>query len=158
MHGTTIGNRAIVSELAKIGDDCKIHDDVFIDGDVTIGNRCKIQRGVYIFAGAVIEDGVFIGPRTVILNDRLPRAINPDGTLKTRADWKISGVTIRFGAAIGGGATLCPGVTIGRWAMVGAGSVVPKNVGDHHLVVGNPARLVGYVDSAGNRIEVMPPK
>lgn len=79
----------------------------------------------------------------------MPRAINPDGSIKSEADWTVSGVTLRHGAAIGGGATVCPGVTVGRWTMVGAGSVVTRDVPDHALVVGNSARRVGTVDPAG---------
>jgi UDP-2-acetamido-3-amino-2,3-dideoxy-glucuronate N-acetyltransferase len=154
--GCVISAKATISLTEEIGDGCKIHDDAYIDNDVILGKNCKIQRGVYIFAGAILEDGVFVGPGTVILNDRLPRAINPDGSLKTRNDWSAAGARIRYGAAIGGGATICPGVTIGIWALIGAGSVVAKDIGGYELAVGNPARAIGFVDRKGDRVPTKP--
>lgn len=99
-----------------------------------------------------MEDGVFLGPHVLLLNDKLPRAVNPDGTPKSATDWIVSGVTVRQGASIGGRATLLPGVTVGRWALVGAGAVVTTDVPDYALVFGNPARVHGYVDRAGKRM------
>ena len=95
---------------------------------------------------------MFLGPGVIITNDKLPRAINPDGTLKVDADWEVGPVTIRQGAAVGARAVVLPNVTIGRWAMVGAGAVVTRDLPDHGLAVGNPARLVGYVCSCGRRL------
>jgi len=100
----------------------------------------------------VLADGVFIGPHSCLLNDKLPRAITPDGALKTRADWQARGVTVATGASVGGGCTVLPGVRIGRFAMVGAGAVVTRNVPDFGLAVGNPARLIGYVCECGARL------
>jgi acetyltransferase-like isoleucine patch superfamily enzyme len=119
---------------------------------VTLGNRCKVQRNASIFKGAVLEDGVFIGPSAIVLNDRVPRAINGDGSRKAAADWQAAGVTIKFGASVGGGAVVCPGVTIGRWAMIGAGAVVTRDVPNYGLAYGNPARCVGFVAIDGTRL------
>ncbi|HET8776721.1 MAG TPA: acyltransferase, partial [Candidatus Limnocylindria bacterium] len=106
-------------------------------------------------------DGVFIGPHVCFTNDRLPRAINRDGTLKTDDDWEVSPILVRRGAALGANSTILPGVTIGRWGMVGSGSVVTHDVGDYELVAGNPARRLGSAcpcgqplrDRAGERFE-----
>lgn len=120
-----------------------------MDVDVTIGDRCKLENGVNVFQGAIIEDGVFLGPAAQLLNDRRPRATNVDGSLKGAADWKVAGVTVREGASVGGAAVILPGVTVGRFAMVGAGGVVTRDVPDHWLVAGNPARFAGYVCRCG---------
>ena len=117
-----------------------------------IGNRVKVQNYVSIYDGVIIEDGVFVGPHVVFTNDKLPRAVNADGTLKDGDDWTISRTLICEGASLGANATIVCGITIGQWAMVGAGSVVTKDVPDHGLVVGNPARLIGYVCKCGLRM------
>lgn len=147
--GTQVWNYAQVRERASLGRDCRVGKNVYIDFEVAIGDCCKIQNNVSVFHGAKVEDGVFLGPHVVLLNDKLPRAINPDGTLKAATDWVCAGVTVRRGASIGGRATLLPGVTIGAWALVGAGAVVTKDVPDYALVYGNPARVQGFVDKAG---------
>lgn len=125
---------------------------VYIDVDVTVGDRVKLENRVSVFKGARLADGVFVGPHTCLLNDKRPRAITPHGDLKGPADWVVSGVIVEEGAAIGGGCTVLPGVKIGRFAMVGAGSVVTHDVPDHGLVYGNPARLVGHVCECGGRL------
>jgi UDP-2-acetamido-3-amino-2,3-dideoxy-glucuronate N-acetyltransferase len=151
-NGTRIGDNAEIGDGAIIGCECIIHVNVCIDSGVLLGDRCKIQRNASIFRGAVLEYGVFIGPSVIILNDKYPRAINPNGSPKTSGDWQVRGVTLKYGAAIGGGATVCPGVTIGQWAMIGAGSVVTCDIPDYALAYGNPARCVGLVDAAGARL------
>jgi acetyltransferase-like isoleucine patch superfamily enzyme len=125
---------------------------VYIDVDVTIGDRVKLENRVSVFKGARIESGVFIGPHSCLLNDKLPRAVTPEGALKGPEDWIVSGVTVQEGASIGGGCTILPGVTIGRSALVGAGSVVTHDVPAHALVFGNPARVVGHVCECGGRL------
>jgi UDP-2-acetamido-3-amino-2,3-dideoxy-glucuronate N-acetyltransferase len=150
--GTRIWRHAHVRTGARIGADCILGKDVYVDHDVTVGDRAKLENGAYLFYGAVLEDGVFVGPRACLTNDRLPRAITPDGALKTEADWEVGRTLIRYGAAIGAGATVVTGVTLGRWAMVGAGAVVTRDVPDHGLVVGVPARLIGYVCACGMRL------
>jgi UDP-2-acetamido-3-amino-2,3-dideoxy-glucuronate N-acetyltransferase len=143
--------RAVIRENATIGDETIVGTAAFVDTGVQVGSRCKIQNNVCIYHGAVLKSGVFIGPAVIILNDKTPRAVNADGTLKSAADWEVSGVTIEQGAAIGGGAVILPGVKIGRWALVGSGAVVTKDVEDFAMVVGNPARVIAYVDEAGDR-------
>ncbi len=150
--GTQIWHQAQVREHAKIGQHCIISKGVYIDAGVIVGNNVKIQNYVSIYHGAELEDGVFVGPHVCFTNDNLPRAINRDGTLKSGEDWELGHVLIKYGAAIGANATLLPKVTIGRWAMVGAGAVVTRDVPDHGLVLGNPARLVAFVCACGNRL------
>lgn len=151
-EGTRIWHQAQVREGARIGRNCIIGKNVYIDFDVTIGDNVKIQNNASIYHGATIEDGVFIGPHVCLTNDKFPRAINPDGTLKGGADWEVGRIVLRYGCSIGAGAVVVTGVTIGRWAVVGAGAVVTHDVPDHGLVVGNPARLVGYVCTCGRRL------
>jgi acetyltransferase-like isoleucine patch superfamily enzyme len=139
-----------------IGDHCILGKGVYVDIDVVIGDKCKLQNGVSVYHPALLDTGVFLGPGVVVTNDRLPRAVNPDGTLKQASDWQPSPVRIGHGAAVGAASVLLPGVTVGRWAMVGAGAVVRTDVPDHGLVVGNPARLIGYVCACGNRLDDEP--
>lgn len=149
--GCKIWNEAQVREHARVGRECILGKGVYVGEGVVIGDRCKLENRVSVFEGATLEDGVFVGPHAVFLNDKRPRAVMPDGRLKTPADWTLSPAHAKEGAAIGGGAILLPGVTVGRWAMVGSGAVVTKDVPDFALVVGNPARIVGYVCRCGER-------
>lgn len=149
---TRIWNWAQVRASARVGDDCIVGKGVYIDGGVVIGNRVKIQNHASLFHGLVIEDGVFVGPHACFTNDLSPRAINPDGTLKAATDWMVSPTLVKYGASIGANATIVCGVVIGRWAMIGAGSVVTRDVPDHGLVAGNPARLRGWVCVCGARL------
>ncbi len=136
---------------ARIGSDCVVGRGVFVDAGVQIGSRVKIQNYVSVFHGVTIEDGVFVGPHVCFTNDMFPRAINPDLSLKSADDWVLSETRVRVGAALGANSTIVCGITIGRWAMVGAGSVVTKDVPDYALVVGNPAHIIGYVSASGKR-------
>ena len=151
--GTQIWNEAQVRAGARIGADCVMGKGVFVDLEVVVGDRVKLENRVSVFKGARISDGVFIGPHSCLLNDKLPRAITPEGTLKGPDDWVVSGVTVAEGASIGGGCTVLPGVSVGRFALVGAGSVVTRDVPDHGLVVGNPARVIGFVCECGARLD-----
>lgn len=137
---------------AKVGDECIVGRDVYIDRDVTIGNRVKIQTGAQIYHGAVIEDGVFVGPGVCLTNDKRPRAINPDGTLQTDSDWEVGTVHIKYGASLGTGSIILPGVEVGRFAMIAAGAVVVHDVPDYALMIGVPARMAGYVCECGSPI------
>lgn len=150
--GTSIWNQAQVRERARIGADCIIGKNVYVDAGVVIGDRCKVQNNVSLFHGVTVEDGVFIGPHVCFTNDRLPRAINADGTLKSDDDWVVGPILVRHGAALGANSTILPGVTIGAWAMVGSGSVVTRDVADHELVVGNPARRLGTACRCGQAL------
>jgi UDP-2-acetamido-3-amino-2,3-dideoxy-glucuronate N-acetyltransferase len=143
--GTRIWNHSQVRENASIGSGCIIGKDVYVDFDVQIGDNVKIQNGALIYHGTTIESGVFIGPGAIFTNDKIPRAINPDGRLKGNDDWEVGRVQVKYGASVGAGAIILPDVTIGRYAMIGAGAVVTRSVPDHALVIGNPARQVGYV-------------
>lgn len=151
-EGTRIWHQAQVREGARIGRECIIGKGVYIDRDVVIGDRVKIQNGASIYHGVTLEDGVFIGPNACLTNDKMPRAITPAGDLKQDADWAVGKILVKYGASVGAGAIVLPQVTIGRFAMVGAGAVVTKDVPDQGLVVGNPARLVGYMCKCGRRL------
>lgn len=151
-EGTKVWHYVHIRRGARIGKQCILGKDVFVDLGVHIGDCCKLQNGVKVYHGATVEDGVFLGPQACILNDKNPRAINPNGVLKTDADWQVGRVRIRRGAAIGGGALILPNVTVGEFALVGAGAVVTRDVPDFALVLGNPARLVGYVCACGRRL------
>lgn len=150
--GTNIWHHCQVREGAQIGHNCILGKGVYVDFGVRIGNNVKVQNYVSIYHGVEIEDGVFVGPHVCFTNDNLPRAVNPDGSLKTAAEWVPGRIVIKRGAALGANATLLPKVVVGEWAMVGAGAVVTKDVPAHGLVVGNPARLIGFVCACGARL------
>lgn len=126
----------------ELGDDVKIGTFVEIQKGARIGNRCKISSHTFVCEGVVIEDDVFIGHNVTFTNDRYPRATNAGGALQTEADWICVPTLVRRGASIGSGATLLCGITVGEAALVGAGSVVTKDVPPRAVVAGNPARLI----------------
>jgi len=150
--GTKVWNNAQVREDVVMGRDCVLGKNAYVDSGVNIGNNVKIGNNVSVFKGSDVHDCVFLGPHCCLLNDKVPRAVNPDGSIKTEKDWKISGVNVEEGASIGAGAILLPGVTVGEWAMVGAGSVVTKDVPAFALVYGNPAAVHGNVDRSGKNV------
>ena len=147
--GTRIWHLAQVRDDARVGAECILGKNVYVDAGVVIGDRVKVQNNVSIYHGVTIEDGVFIGPHVCFTNDKVPRAVNRDGSLKADTDWQVTPTLVRRGAALGANSTILPGVTIGRWAMVGSGSVVTRDVADHELVVGNPARRIGSACPCG---------
>jgi UDP-2-acetamido-3-amino-2,3-dideoxy-glucuronate N-acetyltransferase len=151
-EGTKIWQHCQVREGAVLGCNCILSKGVYIDSDVHIGNNVKIQNGISVYHGVTLEDGVFCGPHCVFTNDRQPRAINADGTLKSADDWLVSPTLVKTGASIGAHATIVCGTTIGRWAMIGAGAVVTRDVPDYGLVYGNPARLHGFVCPCGEKL------
>ena len=129
----------------EIGDGCKIGAFVEIRKHVKIGRNVKIQAFAFIPEGVTIEDGAFIGPHVCFTNDKYPRAVNPDGSLMEVDDWEIVPTLVKQGASIGANATIICGITIGEYAMVGAGAVVTCDVPGYAIVAGVPARVVGDV-------------
>ena len=150
--GTSIWHQCQVREDTQIGENCILGKGVYVDFGVRIGDNVKVQNYVSIYHGVEIEDGVFVGPHVCFTNDNLPRAINPDGSLKAADDWVLGRIVIKRGAALGANSTILPKVVVGEWALVGAGSVVTKDVPAHGLVAGNPARLIGFVCPCGERL------
>ena len=128
-----------------IGDETKVGAFVEVQRNASIGSRCKISSHTFICEGVAIEDEVFIGHGVMFTNDRYPRATNADGHLQTEADWKVERTRVKRGASLGSNVTVISGVTIGEGAIVGAGAVVTKDVADHAIVAGVPARVVGDV-------------
>ena len=150
--GTSIWHRAQIRTGARIGADSIVGRDVFIDEGVTIGDRVKIQNGALIYHGVTVGSGVFIGPGAILTNDRFPRAITPTGELARADDWVVTPTVLADGCSIGAGAVVVAGCDIGAFALVGAGSVVTRPVEAHALVVGNPARAIGWVCACGERL------
>ncbi len=140
-NGTKVWHHAHVRSGAIVGSDTQLGKNTYVDSGATVGDRCKIQNNVSVYAGVHLADEVFVGPSAVFTNDRFPRAQNPD--------WEITETYVGEGASIGANATIVCGVTIGRWATVAAGSVVTKDIPDHCLVMGNPAKPVGWVCHRG---------
>jgi UDP-2-acetamido-3-amino-2,3-dideoxy-glucuronate N-acetyltransferase len=147
--GTKIWHYAQIREGVVIGQHCMVGKNVYVDFGVHIGDNVKIQNNALLYHGLTVEDGVFIGPQACLTNDRFPRAITPEGVLKGADDWIVSPTLIRYGASIGANATVLAGLTVGRFAMVGAGAVVTRSVPDHGLVLGVPARWAGYACPCG---------
>ena len=152
-EGTSVWHQAHIREGAAIGEECIIGKGVYVGADVSIGKRVKIQNYVSVYEGLTIEDGVMVGPHVCFTNDMHPRAINPDGSLKSGEDWEITPTLIREGVGLGANSTILCGTTVGRWALVGAGSMVTRDVPDYGLVYGNPARLYGFVCPHGGKLE-----
>ena len=149
---TSIWHRAQIRTGARIGSDCVVGRDAVIDEGVTIGDRVKSQNLALVYHGVTVGNGVFIGPNAILTNDRYPRAITSTGDLSRADDWQVSPIELRDGASIGAGAVVVAGVTVGEFAMVGAGAVVTRDVPGHSLVVGSPARRIGWVCACGQRL------
>lgn len=148
-EGTRIWAFAHVLPGARIGADCNVCDGVFIEGGAVVGDRVTIKCGVQLWRGVMLEDDVFVGPNATFTNDPFPRS------RKWPTDYPTT--SVRAGASIGANATILPGIEIGRGAMVGAGAVVTRTVPPHAIVVGNPARIKGYVStSPANQLDELP--
>ena len=143
---TRIWAFAHVLEGARIGADCKVGGHAFVEGGVVVGDAVTIKNGVQLFSGVTVEDEAFLGPGAVFTNDASPRAPYPKGP----AGWRAT--LVRRGATVGANATVLSGLTIGCWAMVGAGSVVTGDVAGHAIVVGNPARQTGWACRCGRAL------
>lgn len=146
-EGVTVWPLAQIRKLATLGDGCIVGRGVYVGQGVKIGRNCKLQNSALVYEPAELEDGVFIGPGAILTNDQYPRAVNPDGTIKSASDWKSVGVTVKEGASIGAGAICVAPVTIGRWAMVAAGAVVTRDVPPHAIVAGVPARVIAWIEA-----------
>ena len=152
--GSSIWHLAQVREDARIGHNCIVGRGAYVGTGVQLGDNCKVQNYALLYEPAQLDDGVFIGPAVVLTNDTYPRAINPEGTIKSAHDWEPVGVVIERGASIGARATCVAPVTVGAWATVAAGSVVVKDVPAYALVAGVPARRIGWVGEAGHPLVV----
>lgn len=151
-EGTSVWNQAQIRERARLGRGCIVSKDAYVDFEVEVGDFCKIQNGAYLYHPVRLGNGVFVGPGVIFTNDRRPRAVSPDGSPKKAADWRADATVVEDGASIGAGAVVVAGLRIGKWAMVGAGAVVTRDVPAHALVVGNPARRIGWVCACGERL------
>lgn len=149
---TRVWDRARVRERAVIGSDCIIGRGAYLDEGVQIGDRVKIQNNALVYHGVHVGSGVFIGPAAILTNDRFPRSITATGELSTSQDWEVSDSFLEEGCSIGAGAVVIAGSTVGAFATVGAGAVVTRDVPGHCLVVGNPARALGWVCRCGQRL------
>lgn len=147
--GSSIWHLAQVRENAILGENCIVGRGAYVGSGVRMGDNCKVQNYALVYEPAVLGNGVFIGPAVVLTNDTYPRAITPDGQLKSAHDWEPVGVLIGEGASVGARATCVAPVRIGAWATVAAGAVVVKDVPDFALVAGVPARRIGWVGKAG---------
>lgn len=151
--GTTVWHQAAVRAGASVGRHCIIGRGAYLGPGVRLGNNVKVQNHALIYEPATLDDGAFVGPAVVFTNDTYPRAVTPDGRLKTADDWDAVGVSVGEGASVGARAVCVAPVRIGRWALVAAGAVVVRDVADFALVAGVPARRIGWVGRAGAPLE-----
>lgn len=151
--GCKIWHLAQVGDGAALGRSCVLGRGAYVGPGVTVGDHVKIQNYALVYAPATLGRGVFVGPAAVLTNDPYPRAVDADGEPKSAQDWVPVPVVVNEGASLGARSVCVAPVTIGRWAMVGAGAVVVDDVPDFALVVGSPARQIGWVGRAGQRLE-----
>jgi acetyltransferase-like isoleucine patch superfamily enzyme len=152
-ESASVWHYAQVREAAKIGENCIVGRGAYIGTGVQMGDNCKVQNYALVYEPAELGNGVFIGPAAVLTNDEFPRAVSPDGSIKSGHDWVAVGVTIKDGASIGARAVCVAPVTIGAWALIAAGAVVTKDVPDFALMAGVPARRLRWVGKVGFPLE-----
>ncbi|MFD3415472.1 acyltransferase [Streptomyces cyaneofuscatus] len=150
--GSSIWELAQIREGAKLGEGCVVGRGAYVGSGVRIGDNVKLQNFALVYEPAELGDGVFVGPAVVLTNDQYPRSVDPDGKQKRGGDWEAVGVKVAEGASLGARSVCVAPVRIGRWAMVAAGAVVTKDVADFALVVGVPARRIGWVGRSGVRL------
>jgi acetyltransferase-like isoleucine patch superfamily enzyme len=150
--GTTVWELAQIREKAVLGTGCVIGRGAYVGPGVQIGNNVKLQNYALVYEPAELGDGVFVGPAVVLTNDHYPRSVDPDGRLKRGADWEAVAVKVLEGASLGARSVCVAPVTVGRWALVAAGAVVTRDVPDFALVAGVPARRIGWVGRAGEKL------
>ncbi|MFD3975826.1 acyltransferase [Streptomyces cyaneofuscatus] len=150
--GSSIWELAQIREGAKLGEGCVVGRGAYVGSGVRIGDNVKLQNFALVYEPAELGDGVFVGPAAVLTNDQYPRSVDPDGKQKRGGDWEAVGVQVAEGASLGARSVCVAPVRIGRWAMVAAGAVVTKDVPDFALVVGVPARRIGWVGRSGVRL------
>ena len=148
-HDSRVWHFAQIRAGAKLGSECVVGRGAYIGPDVVIGDRVKIQNYALVYGPCELESGVFVGPAAVLTNDLYPRAVDEQGRIKSGEDWSPVRIHVREGASLGAHSTCVAPVSIGRWALVGAGAVVVADVPDFALVVGVPARRIGWVGRAG---------
>lgn len=147
--GSAVWNLTQVRAQARIGAECNIGRGVYVGEGVVVGDCCKVQNSALLYEGTVLGDGVFVGPAVVFTNDEFPRAVTTEMRPKTTEDWDLVGVTVGDGASLGARSVVIAPAHVGEWALVGAGAVVTTSVPAFALVVGSPARRVGWVGHAG---------
>lgn len=152
-EGSLVWHLAQIREEAVLGKNCIIGRGAYIGTGVELGDNCKVQNYALVYEPAKLSDGVFIGPAVVLTNDHYPRAINADGSAKSASDWEAVGVTIESGASVGANSTCVAPLRIGRWALIGSGSTVIRDVPDFAIVVGTPARRVGWAGKEGHPLQ-----
>ena len=150
-EGTKIWHEAQLMPGARVGRDCTLGKGAFLSGTARLGDRVKVGNAANVM-GAQVGDGAFVGPQAYLMEDNRPRAINPDGSRREHGQWRPEPVLVGYGATVGGGALVLPGVRIGPWAMVSAGAVVHREVPAFALVGGNPARQLGWVCRCAERL------
>lgn len=151
--GVHIWSGAVIREGVSVGGDSVIGVGAYIGPDIRIGRNCRIQNYAQVFEPSMMDDNCFIGPGAILTNDRNPRAVNDDLSRKERSDWTPNGVKLGEGVSLGAGSICIGPIAIGPWAMIGAGSIVTRDVPAFALMVGSPARRIGWVGHAGRTLE-----